>query len=91
MNCNENQQKEEIYRRALIVENVYKQRMSIEKTAKSFGMKTREVYIVLKKLGYWHGINRMEEPIGNYIPVMGESLNDIAFLLKYQESAFEID
>lgn len=89
MNSLSSWEKQEILNRALAIKKYYNDRLTISATAKRFNMKQEEVSKVLKGLYYWHGIDRMEEPIEGHTSIIGNSLLDYRFLLNYPASLFQ--
>lgn len=61
----------------------YNKRTSIKAIADKYGMSIEEVRLVLNYLGYWHGIDRLEEPTEKHSVTVGRPISDLGFLLKY--------
>lgn len=72
-----------IRRRALMIGELYNTRVTIQEIAKRYDMKIEEVRKVLELLGYWHGIDRFEEPTQSHVVTLGSDMHELSFLLNY--------
>lgn len=72
-----------IRQRVLVIGELYNTRVTIKEIANRHGMESEEVKIVLKFLGYWHGIDRFEEPTQSHAATLGCDIRELSFLLNY--------
>lgn len=71
----------EIRKKVTGIDEMYRERHSVHGIADVFGISEGAVRKTLNLLGYWHGINRLEEPVEGRVTTVGLPFSSFGFLL----------